>query len=382
MKGSTMPSAKIAARLPKGDRDGLNPVADAIAEHPGERRVYVVVMHAQTVEHDTTSGDDTLKLAIDQIELIDRDADRIDAAMVREIMLRAQQRRNGRRILPFELRANLEALFPNLITDDERELREDEEMSSAERLRRHLERVHGFNGVYDDRPKAGIFTDREVIEKHREDHEHAQINHPTSFDGWTRSERDALPHYLLAWSETDAVWAVLDRIGGRVFVCDPGPDQSPTEVDAARKWATDRIEATTTRTVIRWRNSDVVDGAWVPVLDDGPAQSDSAGPDPEGDPTLFDDPDSLTGGSAGPVGEAVAPEADPESADSASSFESDEADTGGDEVADAQTESPDETADTEPVEPVPAAVFSAPEPEGGVDLDGDTRKPRTRRGSA
>jgi hypothetical protein len=362
-----MPSAKIAARLPKGDRDGLNPVADAIAEHPGERRVYVVVMHAQSVEHDTASGDDTLKLAIDQIELIDRDADRIDAAMVREIMMRAQQRRNGRRILPFELRANLEALFPNLITDDERELREDEEMSSAERLRRHLERVHGFNGVHDDRPRATILTDREAIEHHLTDHSNEQINHPTSSTAWTRAALAELPAYLLAFSVADNVWALLDRAGRRVAVTDPGPDQEIGNPDPARKWAGDQIARLAGREVIRWQNSDEYDGAWVPVLDDSrPAQSHSAGSDPEGDPTLFDDPDSLTDDSAGPVDEAVAPEADPESADWASSFESDEADT----------------ADAEPVEPVPAAVFSAPEPEGGVDLDGDTRKSRTRRGSA
>jgi hypothetical protein len=355
-----MPSAKIKAPLPKDDRNGLDAVAQLLCERPGEKRLYVVVMHVAKIEHNVDSGDDdgddVAYLAIDQVELVDRDVDYVDAAMVRAAMLRAQQRRNGTRVLPFELEANLEALFPHLVTEEERERREDDNLTAADRLRRHLERVHGYNGS--GRDSARTMTDTEAAGQHRTDHTDERINHPTGFDGWTRHDVAGLPGHLLAYSTADEMWELLDRAGRSIAHADIAGD----DVDKAQAWAGDQVESLTGDDVIGWYDSDHVDGAYVPVTRDQARRPEPAATetDNQSDPTLFDDPGSPASDPAGqpddtgsPDGEAFAPDA-----------------SAGEGVGTA--------------EPVPAAVFSTPDSDGSdgpVDLDGDTRGKRDRRAS-
>jgi hypothetical protein len=103
---------RLAAVLPPGEHNGLREVSGDDPELP---RVAVVVfdIRSDTLDHDT--GTHTLTLRVRRAEMVTRDD---DLEVVRRAMLRANEQRTGRPVLPLDLEADLTAVFQDFVDDD------------------------------------------------------------------------------------------------------------------------------------------------------------------------------------------------------------------------------------------------------------------------
>lgn len=186
---------KLAAKLPKGELNGF--AAGLLAEtlctsvvegHVPAPHVAVLILDVRKVEVDPETGARTAVLGIRRVQPVQTDGGRraVEAVLFDEFSIE-----NGP-VLPFDVAAVTEAAFkdlPRSISEvDERESREQENMTAADELRRHLARVH-------QRDDALTMTEQEAQERHRADHagdelpEH--LRHAEDWRGWTRADIEA-----------------------------------------------------------------------------------------------------------------------------------------------------------------------------------------------
>lgn len=111
-----MAVSKIKSTLPKGDYlNGLDDIAQALADAPHRKRVVVMLVDCGRVQLDhPEDGDDDLPPGVTATARI-RAAealDGIDADLARRLLVRARERRHGRYALPLDTEAGLLGVDP------------------------------------------------------------------------------------------------------------------------------------------------------------------------------------------------------------------------------------------------------------------------------
>jgi len=107
---------KLASKLPKGDGNGLEKIAEALVDQPDVIHAAIVLVDCSKVTLDTDSGDQEPTARIRRIEVID-DADK---AVVAQMLRRAFERRTGKTVLPLELEDDIVAVFGDMEQDGDR----------------------------------------------------------------------------------------------------------------------------------------------------------------------------------------------------------------------------------------------------------------------
>lgn len=98
---------KLGGALPRGNKNGLPVIAEALVHHPHRYHVALVVLDCKKVTHDNDTGEVEATARIRRIEVIDR----ADLATAEKLMRRALERRTGETVLPLDLEDDLMTAF-------------------------------------------------------------------------------------------------------------------------------------------------------------------------------------------------------------------------------------------------------------------------------
>jgi hypothetical protein len=100
-------SAKIAAKLPSGEADGLSHIAPQLIRDPHAFRVILAIIDCKTTTVDNDEGSVVPTARIRRVEVV-LDAD-LPAA--EQLMRRALENRSGRTVLPLDLEDDVAIAF-------------------------------------------------------------------------------------------------------------------------------------------------------------------------------------------------------------------------------------------------------------------------------
>lgn len=100
---------KLASSLPKGEANGLAPLALELIESPRTVHVIVALVDCKRVTTDMDSGDVEATARIRRIEWIKQDKDQVAL-----ILRRAMEERTGKTVLPFDLEEDMRAAFQGI----------------------------------------------------------------------------------------------------------------------------------------------------------------------------------------------------------------------------------------------------------------------------
>jgi len=182
---------KLAAALPKEEgANGLDDaflaqeLVDATTENRKIRpRVAVLIWDVQSADV-STNGKSVAKVRVRRWQNVTT----VDGRRAVEGLLRDEYVSEHGDHIPFDLNALSKVAFGDLPREtdeiDQQEEAERDRMTPADELRRHLERVHGVEGV-------DALTDGEVEAQHAKDHEGEMLGilaHDVEWIGWTRAD--------------------------------------------------------------------------------------------------------------------------------------------------------------------------------------------------
>lgn len=102
-----MSDIKLTSALPKGDANGLDPIASKLVSHPKDMYVALVIMDCKKVTVDNDTGEAIPTARIRRIEAILPD----DIKTARRLFERALEKRTGRTVLPLGLEDEVRAAF-------------------------------------------------------------------------------------------------------------------------------------------------------------------------------------------------------------------------------------------------------------------------------
>jgi len=100
--------AKLAGKLPDGDRNGLAAIASELVDNPEKIQVAIVLLDTLKITTNVDSGDVVPTARLRRIEII-RDAK--DGHAMRRLLQREWERRTGKTVLPFELEEEMRLAF-------------------------------------------------------------------------------------------------------------------------------------------------------------------------------------------------------------------------------------------------------------------------------
>lgn len=103
---------KLAARLPKGDANGLTSIDRPLIDDPHRIHVVIALVDCKSLATDVDSGDVEPTVRIRRVEVIDE-----DKGQAERMMRRALEKRTGKAVLPFDLEEDLRAAFPGVDPD-------------------------------------------------------------------------------------------------------------------------------------------------------------------------------------------------------------------------------------------------------------------------
>lgn len=98
-----MSAARLSASLPKGEKNGLDGMAQDLLDRPDDVRIIVAAVRPKEIVTDVESGDRTVRLGIGALEVITSTEDR---EAVQRAMSAAFHERTGSSELPFDLDAD------------------------------------------------------------------------------------------------------------------------------------------------------------------------------------------------------------------------------------------------------------------------------------
>lgn len=101
-------TAKFSGRLPKGDANGLAPIAAELLDCPETVHVVLALIDCSKITVDVDNGDRVPTIRIRRIEAV-QNAD--DRDRLRMLLEREFERRTGKTVLPFELEMDVRAAF-------------------------------------------------------------------------------------------------------------------------------------------------------------------------------------------------------------------------------------------------------------------------------
>lgn len=104
-------TASLGAKLPKGEANGLTPLARQMVDYPRKVRAAIILFDAPktTLNHDEDTA--TVTARIRRIEVIQEAG---DFAVLQRILLREFERRTGMTTLPIELEDDVKSAFADL----------------------------------------------------------------------------------------------------------------------------------------------------------------------------------------------------------------------------------------------------------------------------
>lgn len=105
--------ARLAARLPDGDGNGLAAIAHQLVDEPTDIRVVIALIDTMKITANVDDGSHTATVRIRRIEVI---TDRTDQAHLRRLLMREFERRTGKTTLPLDLENAIHVAFTD--TDD------------------------------------------------------------------------------------------------------------------------------------------------------------------------------------------------------------------------------------------------------------------------
>ncbi|MHA6764779.1 hypothetical protein [Streptacidiphilus sp. PAMC 29251] len=108
-----MSSAKLAAALPTGDANGLDPIVRPLLDRPDRMQVVIALVDNKSTITDNDTGNTLPTLRIRRIEAVLR----MDLSTVEQILRRSVEARTGTAVLPLELEDELSAIFAGLVID-------------------------------------------------------------------------------------------------------------------------------------------------------------------------------------------------------------------------------------------------------------------------
>jgi hypothetical protein len=109
-----MPDLKPNALMPKGEANGLTPIAPDLIKDPKRFRAVIAVVDCKRVTHDQDTGDDlaTVRLRRAEVVLVE------DLPAAEQLMRRALEFRTGLVQLPLELEDEIERTFREMTAVD------------------------------------------------------------------------------------------------------------------------------------------------------------------------------------------------------------------------------------------------------------------------
>jgi hypothetical protein len=103
-----MSNIRLKAGLPNGEANGLRDVADQFIDNPDDMKLALVLLDTKAVTEDRDAGDTTALARVRRIEVISRPD---DVKELQRIMLRANEERTGKAVLPFDTEKSIDAVF-------------------------------------------------------------------------------------------------------------------------------------------------------------------------------------------------------------------------------------------------------------------------------
>jgi hypothetical protein len=113
-----MARIRLKAGLPNGEANGLTHHASAFIDDPDTLRLALVLLDTKAMTEDRDDGDTTALARVRRIELITEAG---DVAALQRIMLRANEARTGRAMLPFETEKAIDDLFADFAAEAHRD---------------------------------------------------------------------------------------------------------------------------------------------------------------------------------------------------------------------------------------------------------------------
>lgn len=107
-------SIKLNGTLPRGEANGLGPMAAAMIADPSRYRVVLAIVDCKSITTDADTGDTIPTARIRRAEVV---LDK-DLRLARELMARSLENRTGRVMLPVGLEDELRAAFDTADHDD------------------------------------------------------------------------------------------------------------------------------------------------------------------------------------------------------------------------------------------------------------------------
>jgi hypothetical protein len=109
-----MANIRLKAGLPNGEANGLRDMADKFVDEPDDMKLALVLLDTKAVTEDRDAGDTTALARVRRIELITRTD---DVKELQRIMLRANEERTGKAVLPFDTEKTIDALFADFAAE-------------------------------------------------------------------------------------------------------------------------------------------------------------------------------------------------------------------------------------------------------------------------
>lgn len=98
---------KLKSALPKGDANGLRPVAESLLHRPHGLHVVIAIVDCPKIEHDIDLDEKVPVLRVRRIEGILRE----DLTAAQRLMRRSLEYRTGRHVLPLDLEDDIQLAF-------------------------------------------------------------------------------------------------------------------------------------------------------------------------------------------------------------------------------------------------------------------------------
>jgi hypothetical protein len=109
-----MPKIRLKAGLPSGESNGLVHHAASFIDDPDALRLALVLLDTKAMVEDRDDGDTTALVRVRRIELI---SDTGDVRELQRIMLRANESRTGKAMLPFETEKAIDDVFADFAAE-------------------------------------------------------------------------------------------------------------------------------------------------------------------------------------------------------------------------------------------------------------------------
>lgn len=109
-----MPKIKLKAGLPNGDANGLIHHANLFIDDPDAARLALCLVGTKSTTEDRDDGDITALVRVLRIELV---TDKGDVTQLQRIMLRANEARTGKTMLPFDTEKAIQDVFADFAAE-------------------------------------------------------------------------------------------------------------------------------------------------------------------------------------------------------------------------------------------------------------------------